>query len=180
MIFRSLLSFLLVYAAVVLQICFSKWIPQAWGRPQLLLLAMIFLALRDRSGLAVVISAGIGFLADSLEPHGMGRFFLLYSVFGWWLQRLVDTAALRLSRVSLFGIVLLASFLIPMSALIIGFLVQPQQIDFLHVASRILASSLWTSLISLPFLYLYNPQAPRSQRSSAYHRTNHWNMLTNQ
>lgn len=179
MIFRSMIALLLIYVAAVLQICCSKWIPHSWGRPQLLLLMMIFIALRDRTGLAVVISAGIGFLADSLEPSGMGRFFLLYSMAGWWLQRRAESGLLRLSRPMLVALIGIVSFLIPMTALILGLIIQPQPIEFQQTTSRILATSLWTMGLAFPCLILFNPAAAQTAPPSNYHRTNHWNMLTN-
>lgn len=174
MILRSLFALTLVYSALILQICCSKWIPLEWGRPQPLLLAMIFLALRDRFGLAAVSCAGIGFLADSLEPNGMGRYFLLYSLTGWWLQRHAESRPLRSNRATLLLTIGIASFLIPFSALILGLALQPQPIEFLQSSVRTLFSSLWTTLASIPFLGFINS---RSLSTATYRRNNRWSVL---
>ena len=59
MIFRALFSFVIVYLALILEVCCSKQLPAAWGRPQFLFLVMIWLASRTSRGTSVVFGAGL-------------------------------------------------------------------------------------------------------------------------
>jgi len=178
MFLRLILNIALIYAALVLQICCGKWLGADWGRPQPLLLVMVLLSLKDRSGLAVVTSAGIGFLADSLEPAGMGRYFLLFSLVGWWLQRRSEAGHLRHTRTTLALTVAFASLLIPLGGLLIGQLLNPHQLPFDKLMFQLCASATWTLALTIPALLAFRSDANihRHARTSSSRR---WRMLTN-
>lgn len=179
MIVRSLLSLILVYLALVAEICCSRRIPTDWGRPQFLLLVLFLIALRNRSGISVVSGACIGFLVDSLEPTGMGRFFLLYSLVAWWLQRRRVSGKVLHSSTQIFLLCFLA-FTIPVAGAFLGVLLASQPLEVQGILFESLASTGWTMLLAIPLLLILpRPVQHRDSGSHPSRTTYRWNMLTN-
>jgi len=183
MILRSLIAIVVGYAVMILQICCGKWMSGDWGRPQWLILLMVVMALRDRTGLAVVSGAGVGFLADALEPHGMGRFFLLYSIAAWWIHRRRELHPQRLTLGTFLGNVWFCAASIPFLALIGNGVFQSHSALFGKPVLEVLLTSLWTTFLAIPLIWLFqNEQLSRSSGNRfrpSRSVQNRWNMLTN-
>jgi rod shape-determining protein MreD len=116
--------FLLVYVAVGLQIGLGEFLRIGGAKPDLVLLAVIFITINAPRDAALLGAFGIGMLQDVVKLSPLGLYALAYSLVGTVMIRMQELVS-RTHPLAHFGLALLGGTVAAMVVLIHGWIKGP-------------------------------------------------------
>jgi len=152
---REALLVAIGYLLLVLQvtICPAIAVTSAGIQPDLVVLAMVFLALYARSPYAFLGCTALGLARDLAASGPLGPFTIVYTVIGYVLSRLRRNLY-RENIVILMLVVLLAAAVSNWAAEALGLVVARQGANPFHMALKALAVGLYSALLTPPLFWM--------------------------
>lgn len=134
--------FILVYIAVGLQIGLGEFLRISGAKPDLVLLAVIFITINAPRDAALLGAFGIGLITDLVTLSPLGLYALAYSLVGMVMVRMQDLVS-RTHPLSHFALALLGGILSAMVLLIHGWIKGP-----VTPVGELMGGALYTALLA--------------------------------